>query len=330
VETIALEQVRHIIDRMALAIDARLPNSDPIALLLNNLGGVSNLEMGVVLQDLLSTPLGERCQLLIGPAHLMTSLDMRGFSISALPLDKTIAGALKSSVSNFTAWPGTRVIGRATVREAPTFLRTPNPESSENPEIGALIQQVCRALIESEDLLNKLDAQVGDGDTGSTFAAAGRRLLRDIHLLSLNDTPSLFYQLSSILSTSMGGSTGVLLSIFFESAGTSLSSDGNLMDALSNGLNSLQAYGGANVGDRTMVDALSPALMALRSGTIAKATQAALAGAMSTAKMSSAKAGRSAYVGSEHLSDVQDPGAVAVSIIFEAISSKGSRSRPAL
>ena len=69
-----------------------------------------------------------------------------------------------------------------------------------------------------------------------------------------------------------------------------------------------------------MLDALIPAVAALKGGTLADASTAAAAGAQATAEMGKAGAGRSAYVGSEHLLGAVDPGADAVAVIFAALA----------
>ena len=66
-----------------------------------------------------------------------------------------------------------------------------------------------------------------------------------------------------------------------------------------------------------MIDALEPALTALRDTGLAAAVEAAKAGAESTAQMLEAKAGRSSYLHSDNLEGVKDPGAVAIEKVFE-------------
>ena len=90
------------------------------------------------------------------------------------------------------------------------------------------------------------------------------------------------------------------------------------MSALKAGLMRIQEVGGAGPGDRTMIDALSPALDALPSG-LKPAAAAARQGADSTAKMLRAKAGRASYVSESHLAGHNDPGAEAVAIVFEGL-----------
>jgi len=127
--------------------------------------------------------------------------------------------------------------------------------------------------------------------------------------------------IGEILSTSMGGSSGVLLSIFFTAASKAMADKADLAVALLAGLDRMTFYGGAGVGDRTMVDALAPALSALTSGDIAAAARAAADGAESTKAMRKAKAGRASYVGEKDLEGVPDPGAVAVANVFKVAAS---------
>ena len=85
----------------------------------------------------------------------------------------------------------------------------------------------------------------------------------------------------------------------------------------------MMEYGGARPGDRTMIDALAPALAALVSGrSIAEAAIAAREGANATAMMTRAKAGRSSYVSATNLQGIVDPGAEAVACLLEGLAAK--------
>ena len=85
------------------------------------------------------------------------------------------------------------------------------------------------------------------------------------------------------------------------------------------GLKRVSQVGGAEIGDRTMIDALAPALEVLPAG-IAQAAKAARKGADSTAHIRRAKAGRAAYVPEENLIGHNDPGAEAVALLFEGLA----------
>ncbi len=89
---------------------------------------------------------------------------------------------------------------------------------------------------------------------------------------------------------------------------------------LQKGAARMQAYGGAKPGDRTMLDALLPAIEALEAGRSVKdAAVAARKGADATRGMK-ARAGRAAYIPSEQLADIPDPGAEAIAVLFESLA----------
>ena len=168
-------------------------------------------------------------------------------------------------------------------------------------------------------LLNELDAKSGDGDTGSTLATAARALKSSLDRMPLADLTQLFPALGNELSQTMGGSSGVILAIYFNAAGDACANGASVQKALVDGLDRVSQVGGASVGDRTMIDALAPALDALPSG-IAAAAAAARAGADSTASIHRAKAGRAAYVPEENLKGHNDPGAEAVALLFDTLA----------
>ena len=147
-----------------------------------------------------------------------------------------------------------------------------------------------------------------------------RALKNSLDRMPLADLTQLFPALGNELSQTMGGSSGVILAIYFNAAGDACANGAPVDRALREGLQRVSDVGGARVGDRTMIDALSPALDALSEG-IAAAAAAARAGADATANIHRAKAGRAAYVPSENLKGNNDPGAEAVALLFEGLVS---------
>jgi dihydroxyacetone kinase len=120
------------------------------------------------------------------------------------------------------------------------------------------------------------------------------------------------------LSQTMGGSSGILLAIFFAAAGDASASGRDTIGALKAGLERVQEVGGAQVGDRTLVDALLPALDALEEG-LPAAANAARSAANFTATILQAKAGRATYISADQLRGHNDPGAEAVARLFEQL-----------
>ena len=290
------------------------------ALLLNNLGSTTPLEMGVLANEFLASPRASKIKLVIGPAPLMTSLDMHGFSASLLPLNRDFSAALAAPVGP-SAWPGARGTGKLKLIKLPREMRTKPAKASRNAELRMLVTSCCDLLASLEPELNGLDQKVGDGDTGSTIAVGARSLKDKLDTLPLGALGPFLSSVSAVLSTAMGGSSGVLLAILFAAAGAAADRGAAWPKALQEGLRRMMEYGGASTGDRTMVDALEPALAALAGGkTLVEAATAARAGADATAKMQKARAGRSTYVSAANLSGNADPGAVAVARLFEGLA----------
>ncbi|WP_431298563.1 dihydroxyacetone kinase subunit DhaK [Tabrizicola sp. BL-A-41-H6] len=288
------------------------------AALLNNLGGTTPLEMSILTEELARSPLGARTRWIIGPASMMTSLDMHGFSVSLLPVDDARLTALKAPAAPH-AWPGLAPLGDVTVKPLPDGLAPLQPVPSAHPARRALIDRCCKALIAIEADLNLLDAKSGDGDTGSTLAGAARALHAALDRLPLADPTQLYRAIGVELSQTMGGSSGVLLAIFFAAAGDASASGKSWIGALTAGLDRVMQVGGAAPGHRTMIDALAPALAALPQG-VAAAAKAAREGANATAQMTRAKAGRASYLAADKLKGHNDPGAEGVARLLEDLA----------
>lgn len=173
--------------------------------------------------------------------------------------------------------------------------------------------------------LGELDRLAGDGDFGASVTAAVRGAR-----LALGDGPpahpaAAFTALSTAY-LGIGGTSGPLYGMFFRAvarrAGDAPVLDrAALADGIGAGVAAVRRLGGAEVGERTMVDALQPAADAIAAeGTLADAldaaARAARSGADETAGMR-ARRGRATYVGAAAVG-VVDPGAALVALFFEA------------
>ncbi len=309
-------------DAMAMVVDRLAPTigAGPHVALLNNLGGATPLEMAVLAEELAGSRIGSQVTWMIGPAPLMTSLDMQGFSVSLLPASDADMPLLQATVAP-AAWPGCMPVGDIAVLPLPDGLTPIQPMPSADAEMASFLKVCCDVLISAEADLNALDAKSGDGDTGSTLATASRSLIGAIDRLPLADLTQLYRAIGLELSQTMGGSSGVLLAIYFAAAGDASANGASAVGALKAGLDRIQQVGGAVPGDRTMIDALMPALEALPQG-IGQAAEAARQGADLTATITRAKAGRASYIAAEKLAGHNDPGAEAVARLFEFIASR--------
>lgn len=316
----ARDAMEKVIERLAPRV-----TSEPQVALMNNLGGTTPLEMAVLAEELVRSRIGDRVRWIIGPAPMMTSLDMHGFSVSLFPATATDEAALQAPVG-LSAWPGCNAVGEIALLALPDGLTPIQPIPSRNDAACAMIELCCNALIAVEADLNALDAKSGDGDTGSTLATAARALLKAMDRLPLADHTQLYRAIGLELSQTMGGSSGVLLAIFFAAAGDASASGANPIEALKAGLERVQQVGGARLGDRTMIDALSPGLRDLGQG-VTQAAQAARNGADHTATIRHARAGRASYLSEASIFGHNDPGAEAVAVIFEKIAESSDRAK---
>ena len=178
--------------------------------------------------------------------------------------------------------------------------------------------------------LTALDAAIGDGDHGINLSR-GLTAVRERVLGQAGDTlGDLLKQTGMTLLSTVGGAAGPLYGTFFLRAATSVGSTPSLDaravgDALEAGIEGIRQRGRAEAGDKTMVDALLPALEQYRAaqseGLIAAATAAASAaeeGARGTVPLV-ARRGRASYLG-ERSAGHQDPGATSAAILLRALA----------
>eukprot|EP00550_Attheya_septentrionalis_P006182 CAMPEP_0198295212 /NCGR_PEP_ID=MMETSP1449-20131203/26510_1 /TAXON_ID=420275 /ORGANISM="Attheya septentrionalis, Strain CCMP2084" /LENGTH=620 /DNA_ID=CAMNT_0043995443 /DNA_START=42 /DNA_END=1904 /DNA_ORIENTATION=+ len=323
-----------------------LKKGDHVALLVNNLGGTSNFELSILARDVVtqlqdtSSKYGVKVSRLYVGSY-MTSFNMHGASLSILPLriDDEITSYLDAPCTA-PAWVSCDVVStttptRPTVEEIPEVVVHDTTEGmagvtldSLPPVIGNFaamatdaIRAAAQVLIDNEPLLTKYDDIVGDGDCGLTMKRGGVELLArlDAGALPMEHPSLLFTSVADAVSASMGGTSGILLELFFRKVSSATKLSSSLTDAFDQGVKAVSLYGGATVGSRTMLDAMVPAAAAA-SSSLRAAADAAKAGADGTATMESASAGRSNYVRGDVLMGTPDPGAIAVALVLDAMA----------
>ncbi|MCW6509185.1 dihydroxyacetone kinase subunit DhaK [Lichenifustis flavocetrariae] len=306
---------------LADTLEAALEASEArYALMLNTLGGVPPLEMALVTKALAGTSLMNKVDYIMGPAPMMTALDMRGVSLSVIALDADRLRGLQAPVKP-AAWLPPKRFARPTLRQPIALVASAQAAPSNHAGARAVVSCAVTLFETIAPEIDALDAKVGDGDTGSTFAGAARAIAGQIDRLPFADGAALLRVISDVLLRNAGGSSGVLLATFFAAASTAYADRPDYPKAFLAGLDKLKVYGGAQLGDRTMIDALQPALQALaRTGSVEQAAIEARVGADRTAHMLKAGSGRSAYVRADALEGITDPGAEAVARLLEAIA----------
>jgi len=344
----AKESVKAMLSHMTnpkSATHLALKQGDFVAVLLNNLGSISCLEMGVIANEVM-TQLEDNLKVSVRRFYsgsFLTSLEMPGFSISILRLTQSNIVDFLDAETACGGWSGQSCPRPLTGKRAKVSDPTANLQEkiSGGPQIDkqgqeAILKAVtfaCEALIGCEDQLNTMDSGSGDSDCGSTLRRGAEAILNKIKHnpdLALNPT-SLLHDIATVAEKDMGGSSGAMYSILFETAAGFIKSSTEISPstagkAFSSGLKAVMKYGGASLGDRTMIDALSPAFSAFGSSlsnqgsalaALEAATCAAEEGAKATLNMK-ASAGRASYVAASELK-FPDPGAHAVGIIMRAV-----------
>ena len=176
-------------------------------------------------------------------------------------------------------------------------------------------------VVEKKDYLTELDSAIGDADHGSNMARGMNAVMEKVGTPAAVD--ELFKTAGMTLVSSVGGASGPLYGTFFLRIGTtaggvtSLSSS-EFSAALRSGLEGVIARGKAEVGDKTMLDALVPALVAWDAGGASAAFDAAVAGRDATEPLEARK-GRASYLGERSVGHL-DPGSTSTALLFEALA----------
>ncbi|XP_007579002.1 triokinase/FMN cyclase [Poecilia formosa] len=336
------EVVKTMIDHMTNPdSQSHLPlkSGDSVVLCVNNLGALSCLEMAVVTRAAI-TCLESRglvvARVMSGP--FMTSLEMAGVSLTLMKVDPETLRLFDTKTSA-PAWPNlstAAVSGGNYITEAPVMITRPQDDKHSqgplSPVMHKVLDKICSTLLEKQEELNSLDRASGDGDCGNTHAQAARAVQEWLQDHVVPGCPGrLLSVLAGLVEEKMGGSSGALYSLFLTAAAghvTEGKTDGAAWAAAVHaGTQAMRRYGGADPGDRTMLDALCPAADELMKLTTAPpagqmavlhaAVEKAAAGAEATRDLT-ARAGRASYIAAERVT-LPDPGAVAVAAMLRAV-----------
>jgi phosphoenolpyruvate---glycerone phosphotransferase subunit DhaL len=193
------------------------------------------------------------------------------------------------------------------------------------------LRLIDEGLIEQRGYLTELDSAIGDGDHGTNLARGAAASSNKVDTDRPEYLDDLFTLVGMTLVGSVGGASGPLYGTFFLRFAGSAGHRQELTlaqfaDALDAGAAGIVERGKAELGDKTMYDAMEPAVLAFRAaiaggdaGSTARAAfEAAAAGRDATAEMVARK-GRASYLGDRSLGHV-DPGAASTALMFEALA----------
>lgn len=196
-------------------------------------------------------------------------------------------------------------------------------------DLARFVELFGERLREAKDELTALDSAIGDADHGINMDRGFTAVREALPGLRDGDAGTLGKQVGMKLISTVGGASGPLYGTFFLRFGTSLGdaaevSPAALAAAVRAGLDGVIARGKAELGDKTMVDAMMPAVEALEAGADGDLVAALDAAAVAAAEGRDAttplvaRKGRASYLG-ERSAGHQDPGATSTTILFESL-----------
>ena len=200
-----------------------------------------------------------------------------------------------------------------------------------NAGSGDIVLAIAQRIVENRGYLSDIDGLIGDGDHGVNmakgFSLAAERLRGEPKSLAAS-----LAALGDVLMTEIGGSMGPLYGMMFSGFADALDGVEEIDAAafermLRHGLEEVQSIGNAKVGDKTLIDALAPALQAFAATAAMRDDFAAALDALIVAAEKGrdgtiglvAKIGRAARLG-ERSRGVLDPGATSCAIILRSLA----------
>ena len=192
------------------------------------------------------------------------------------------------------------------------------------------LQQVAIVLHENRDFLTQLDSPIGDADHGINMDRGFQAVINKLPTVAGMDIGSILKTVGMTLVSTVGGASGPLYGTAFLRAGLANAGkhelyEADLIDMLEAALEGIKARGKAQPGEKTMVDAFTPALLAAKeakhlglSQLLRRVSEAAEEGMKATIPMLATK-GRASYLGERSIGH-QDPGATSSWLILKTLA----------
>ncbi|WP_028999596.1 dihydroxyacetone kinase subunit DhaL [Azohydromonas australica] len=342
----------------ALMLDVVLPDlpfqdGDRVAVLLSGLGATPLMEQYILYGEVAKRLAARGIDVVFNKVgNLFTSLEMMGVTLTLMKVDDellqclqapcsavglTVAGAAAAPVEYAAREAVAAGQGARPARQAasalPVAARAVVGASVPLDQAGGVVRALIATIHANRGYLSEIDGLIGDGDHGINmskgFAGCATRL--DAMGPDARRLPLALVQLSQALMDDIGGSMGPLYGHFFLGLAETLVPHERLDaalfgDALAAAVARVQALGNAQVGDKTLIDTLAPALAAYREALAGGAAFGACLQAMSDAaeagkestRALQARIGRSARLGARSIG-VLDAGATSCCLLLQAM-----------
>ena len=192
-----------------------------------------------------------------------------------------------------------------------------------------VVKTIAQTAVDNEKYFCELDAVVGDGDFGYSLARGFEIVLSDFDEMQYEDAGGLLKKTALVLTKRIGGTSGPIWGTAFLRAGAKLSTpeptSADVIEALRAAIEGIKQRGNSDLGDKTLLDALVPAVDELEASldqgaatALDRASVKARESAEATKGML-AQRGRASYTG-DRSRDSVDAGAMGVAVMFEAVT----------
>jgi dihydroxyacetone kinase-like protein len=190
-----------------------------------------------------------------------------------------------------------------------------------------IITEMAQVIQQNKDFLTELDMPIGDSDHGINLARGFQAVVAKLPTLADKDAGTILKTVGMTLVSTVGGASGPLYGTAFMKAGakmmgkTELTMD-DLIVMLHEAVEGIKMRGKATTGEQTMLDAMVPALEALKESRSLTAALAAAQDGVERTKDMIATKGRASYLGERSLGH-QDPGATSFTLLLGVIAKRG-------
>ncbi len=349
IERTKMKPANELVDRMYSEIkqEMGLKEGDEIAVLVNGLGSTPLLELNIVYYELHKHFVKDGLK--VHDAEVKTyctCMEMGGFSITILKLDEELKKYLDAPCySPYYAkgeFTGASQLSEVDEEEELEFDENDVEEAEivrskegELSELGAedarnMLLYIADKIIAAKPYLTEVDSAIGDGDHGIGMAGGMQKAKKKLlNMQGEENVYALFEEAGQAMLMSMGGASGVIFGSLYLAGAKGMEAKGALTSAdlaemEKKSLAAIKERGGAEVGDKTMVDALAPAVDAMANAKeeslldMLKAAEEAARQGMENTKNYVAKFGRAKSL-MERAIGHQDAGATSVYLIFQGM-----------
>jgi len=204
-------------------------------------------------------------------------------------------------------------------------------KSLNTTQLKSMLMYTCQVMVDSQEIMCEADRNIGDGDQGIGMAKGFEAALQELQKQEFEDVYKIFFTVGRTMIKEMGGASGIIFGMLFYAGSKNVEPSPELtvkdfVTVFDKALTEIKAKGQAQVGDKTVVDALQPMVEAMQQNldkdlSFEEITQIALEAAIQgkeNSKQYAAKFGRAKTLGDRAIG-YPDAGAVSLTLILQAM-----------